>query len=129
METHSFASSRVITPIAVHDIENALDFYGNLLGLTRVEKNKAGYLFRSGDGLIGLHQSPTAGSGQATVAWWIVDNVERTVKELKSKGVVFNKNYDLPYAKQKGDIYALSEGHKAAWFKDPDGNILGIGNF
>lgn len=121
--------NRVITTIAVHDIENALDFYGNVLGLKRIEKNSAGYLFESGGGHIGLHQSPTAGSGQATVAWWTVDDVDDMVKKLKSRGVVFNKNYDLPYAKQKGDVYALSENEKAAWFKDPDGNILGLGNF
>ena len=120
---------KVITPIAVHDIENAVDFYGNILGLKRVEENVAGVVFESGGGLIGLHQSPTAGTSQATCAWWIVESVEKTVKELKSCGIKFEKNYDLPHTERKGDIYVLSETKKAAWFRDIDGNILGIGNF
>lgn len=124
------ANYRAINTIAVNDIQNAVEFYGEILGLKRVEKSRAGYLFESGGGsLIGLHQSPTAGSGQATCAWWTVDDVEQVVKDLKARGVSFDKNYDLPHAKQKDGIYILSDTQKAAWFKDPDGNILGIGNF
>jgi catechol 2,3-dioxygenase-like lactoylglutathione lyase family enzyme len=120
---------KVITPIAVNDLENALDFYGNVLGLKRVEENVAGHLFESGGGLIGLHQSPTAGSGQATCAWWTVDNVEDTVEDLKSRGVEFEQNYDLPHIEQHGGIYIMGKNERAAWFRDPDGNTLGLGNF
>ncbi len=120
---------KVITPVAVHDIENAVDFYGSILGLKQVGKNIAGVVFESGGGLIGLHESPTAGSSQATCAWWIVDDVEATVEKLKSRGITFDKNYDLPHTERKDDIYMMSDTKKAAWFRDPDGNILGIGNF
>lgn len=120
---------KVITPIAVNDIENAIDFYSNILGLKRIEKNVAGFVFESGGGLIGLHQSPMAGSSQATCAWWIVDDVEATVKELKSRGITFDKNYDLSHTKRRGDVYLLGDTKKAAWFRDLDGNILGLGNF
>jgi len=120
---------KVITPIAVNDIENSLDFYGSVLGLTRVEENIAGFVFECGGGLLGLHQSPTAGSGQATCAWWIVNDVQQVVKDLKSRGVEFEQNYDLPYADRQGDVYTISDNQQAAWFRDPDGNILGLGNF
>lgn len=123
------AKYKVITPIAVNDIENSLDFYGVVLGLTRIEENMAGFVFECGGGLLGLHQSPTAGSGQATCAWWIVDDVQKVVRDLKSRGVEFEQNYDLPYADRRGDVYTISENQQAAWFRDPDGNILGLGNF
>lgn len=123
------ATHKFITPIAVHDMENAVDFYSNILGLDRVARNHAGYVFEAGGGLIGLHESPTAGSGQATCAWWTVDSVETIVKQLKSRGITFDENYELPRTEKKGDIYLISENMKAAWFRDPDGNILGIGNF
>jgi predicted enzyme related to lactoylglutathione lyase len=111
-------------------MENAVDFYGTTLGLKKVEQNNAGYVFESdGCGLIGLHLSTTAGSGQATCAWWTVDDIEKTVKDMKKRGIVFEQNYDLPHVEQKNDIYILSDDHKAAWFRDIDGNILGIGNF
>ncbi len=120
---------RVITTIAVHDLENAVDFYGTVLGLNKVGRNQAGYVFESGGGLIGLHESPTAGSGQATCAWWTVDDVAATVQELKARGVVFEQNYDLPHNEREGDVYIIGDNEQAAWFRDPDGNILGIGNY
>jgi len=120
---------KVITTIAVHDIENAVDFYTDILGMKVMGKNVGGVVLESGGGTIGLYESTTAGSSQATCAWWTVDDVEKTIKSLEECGIVFEINYDLPYAKREGHAYILGEGKKAAWFKDPDGNLLGIGNF
>ncbi len=120
---------RVITTIAVHDLENAIDFYSTILGLRKIGRNQAGFVLESGGGLIGLHQSPTAGSGQSTCAWWQVGDVEGTVTALKARGVVFEQNYDLPHVERDGDVYIMGETERAAWFRDPDGNILGLGNF
>jgi hypothetical protein len=47
--------------------------------------------------------------------------VERVVQNLKSKGVTF-EHYQMPGLTLKGDIHE-APGMKAAWFKDPDGNI------
>jgi hypothetical protein len=47
--------------------------------------------------------------------------MEKVVQTLKGKGVAF-EHYDLPEMTLKGDIH-VAEGMKAAWFKDPDGNI------
>jgi hypothetical protein len=35
------------------------------------------------------------------------------------------EHYDLPNMTLKGDVH-VSGGMKAAWFKDPDGNILAV---
>jgi hypothetical protein len=45
--------------------------------------------------------------------------------ELSEKGVVF-EHYDLPGLTTDEKGVAHSEGMKACWFKDPDGNIIGI---
>jgi predicted enzyme related to lactoylglutathione lyase len=121
--------NRVITTIAVHDLENASVFYGEILGLKIRSRHAAGVVFESGGGLIGIHESGAAGTGQATCAWWTVDDVEAMVVELKSRGIVFEKNLDLPHAKSKNGVYHLSDTSRAAWFNDPDGNVLGFGNF
>jgi predicted enzyme related to lactoylglutathione lyase len=122
-------NNTVITTIAVHDIENAIIFYGEILGLKFVTRNSVGAVLESGGGMIGIHESPTAGTGQATCAWWTVKNVEVMVKKLKAKGIVFERNYDLPHVPRENDVYQLNDKNRAAWFKDPDGNILGFGNF
>jgi extradiol dioxygenase family protein len=119
----------VITTIAVHDLENAVMFYSEMLGLKIESKNSEGVIFKSGGGQIAIHESAGAGTSQTTCAWWTVRDVEATVKALKTKGINFEKNYDIPHVPRKDDIYQLSDIKRAAWFKDPDGNILGFGNY
>ncbi len=59
---------------------------------TIAQKNSEGIVFESGGGMIAVYESGiAAGSGQATSAWWTVDDVEATVKELKARGVTFLK--------------------------------------
>ena len=43
---------------------------------------------------------------------------------LKEKGVSF-EHYDLPDTTCRGDVHVSGE-MKAAWFKDPDGDILAV---
>ena len=51
-------------------------------------------------------------------------DVEKTVKELKGRGVTF-EHCDMPGMTLEGDIH-VADGMKLAWFKDPDVNIHGI---
>ena len=58
------------------------------------------------------------------MTWMVGDKVEDIVRELKAKGVAFEK-YDLPETTRTGDVHVTGD-QKAAWFKDPDGNIHAI---
>jgi hypothetical protein len=65
---------------------------------------------------------------------WEVDDLHATVTELRRRGVVFEE-YDLPGLKTVGGIADVrgnypskgGKGEKAAWFRDSEGNLLGIG--
>jgi hypothetical protein len=64
---------------------------------------------------------------------WEVDDIEATVKELRRRGVVFEE-YDLPDLKTvdgiaviDGNYPSKGVGEKGAWFRDSEGNLLGIG--
>jgi catechol 2,3-dioxygenase-like lactoylglutathione lyase family enzyme len=116
----------VYATVAVRDMQLSKDFYEGKLGLRQVDENPGGIMYESGSGKIFVYQSDTAGSGQATCAAWLVSDVEKTVADLQASGVVF-ENYDMPDAQVDGVIYTMG-GQKAAWFKDPDGNILNIGS-
>lgn len=118
----------VVTTIAVNDLENAEYFYGSVLGMKKTINHLEGVRYESGNGAISLYESPMAGSAQTMVAWWVVENVEAVVRKLKKRGILFELNKDMPFIRPEGDIYVLGNGLKAAWFKDPDGNLLGIGN-
>lgn len=71
-----------------------------------------------------LFPSPGAGTAQHTVAGWAVDTIETEVAELKTRGVVFEE-YDLPGLKTVDGIATVGP-NRAAWFKDSEGNILGV---
>jgi catechol 2,3-dioxygenase-like lactoylglutathione lyase family enzyme len=59
------------------------------------------------------------------VAGWDVDDTERVVDELTSKGVTFEQYDEAPLTTDEKGI-ATIDGAKVAWFRDPDGNTLGI---
>jgi catechol 2,3-dioxygenase-like lactoylglutathione lyase family enzyme len=113
----------VYTTLPVTDFARARAFYKEKLGLTPTEPD--GDLFECGGGtafIISSMGTKPAGHTQMSFA---VDDVEATVKQLKSKGVVFEE-YDYPTLKTVNSI-ATRPDFKAAWFKDSEGNMLGIG--
>src|SRR5204863_6248952 len=71
-----------------------------------------------------MYLSAGAGSSRASCAFWSVDDIESEVADLKQRGLAFVQ-YDVPGMRMDGDI-AVGGGTKAAWFKDPDGNILAL---
>lgn len=120
--TNAFAT------IAVRNIEAAKKFYGETLGLKPLPTDEnMSQLYSSGDATISLYQTENAGSSKATILSWDVgDRIQEEVKSLKDKGIKF-EHYDMPDAKREGDIHIMGDV-KAAWFKDPDGNILCVAN-
>jgi len=66
-----------------------------------------------------------AGKSRATVAAFVVGDLDAVVASLRERSVVFEE-YDLPGLKTENGIAAVGSV-RAAWFKDPDGNILAVG--
>ena len=111
--------------IPVKDIEVARRFYNDKLGLKADTSTEDGVLiYKSGDSKVLVYQSEFAGTNKATAATWEVGDVEREVKTLKDKGIAF-EHYDMPGMTRQGDLHTAGDS-RAAWFKDPDGNILAI---
>ncbi len=80
-----------------------------------------------GNGTVLVYKSVGAGQSRHTLLAFVVDDIEATVDELRGRGVTFEE-YDLGDIKTENGI-ATIEGDRAAWFKDPDGNILGVGQY
>jgi hypothetical protein len=64
---------------------------------------------------------------------WEVADLDATVTALRARGLVFEE-YDLPGLETVAGIAAIAgnypskgSGERAAWFKDTEGNLLGIG--
>jgi catechol 2,3-dioxygenase-like lactoylglutathione lyase family enzyme len=119
------ASTDAIATIAVKKIEPARKFYEGTLGLKPMPTEETGVQgYKSGDSSVLVYESQYAGTNKATAATWAVENLEGVVRDLKAKGVRF-EHYDFPGATRQGDVHGTGKT-KAAWFKDPDGNILAL---
>jgi catechol 2,3-dioxygenase-like lactoylglutathione lyase family enzyme len=114
--------------VAVKNLAAAKKFYQQTLGFEPAGMDDENAVtLRSGKSTIVVYKSEFAGTNKATTATWGVGNeLDAIVKTLKGKGVPF-EHYDMPGARREGDVHLFGD-FKAAWFKDPDGNILHINN-
>ena len=119
-------SKDVLATIAVRDVKVAKKFYEGALGLKLANDEQPEALeYQSGSSKLLVYQSRYAGTNKATAATWVIeDGMERVVQALKGKGVTF-EHYDMPGMTREGDVH-VGGNMKAAWFKDPDGNILAL---
>jgi catechol 2,3-dioxygenase-like lactoylglutathione lyase family enzyme len=119
---------RVGAAIAVTDMDRAVDFYEGKLGLRSDSTDADGGRTYECAGGTNVHvfPSPSARASGATIAGWIVDDVEGTIDELIANGVT-PEQYSDPFTTDEKGL-ARTGDYVFAWIKDPDGNVLGIGN-
>jgi catechol 2,3-dioxygenase-like lactoylglutathione lyase family enzyme len=124
------ADKPVAASLGVRDLARARDFYENVLGLSAVQEMPGGVVYRSGDSAMLVYESEYAGSNQATAATWGVgDEFDAVVQTLRERGVTFEHYDDLPETTRDGDVHSFADGrYRSVWFKDPDGNILNVGD-
>lgn len=112
--------------LPAQDLDRARTFYRERLGFTPISEGPVGIRFRLPDGTrFRLFRSAGAASGSHTQLAFMVDDIEAAVKDLKSRGLVFEQ-YDSPRLKTVDGIADIGYA-RAAWFKDSEGNLLGIG--
>jgi catechol 2,3-dioxygenase-like lactoylglutathione lyase family enzyme len=106
------------------DMNRAKQFYAEKLGMNPSTESPAGAIYQCKDSWFLLFPSAGASTGQFTQGGWETNNVEVEVAELKSRGVTFEE-YDLPNFKTVNSVATMGS-NRAAWFKDSEGNLLGI---
>jgi len=117
----------VCATIGVRDLPVAQKFYEEILGLEKATETPGGAFYKSGNSGVFIYPTSFAGTNQATYASWMVDNVDKLAADLKAKGVRFEQYDDMPSTSREGDVHVMGD-MRAAWFIDPDGNILNIVN-
>ena len=129
----SLQEGRVATRIPVRDLSRARRFYAEKLGLEPSEERPGGLLYRCAAGEFALFESAGGSSGTHTQMGWEVDDIEATVADLKQRGLVFEE-VDVPgletvdgVAEVSGNYPSKGKGERAAWFRDIDGNMMGLG--
>jgi catechol 2,3-dioxygenase-like lactoylglutathione lyase family enzyme len=115
------ADALAVTTVAVTDIDRARRFYQEQVGLRLLDETPVAIRFGSGKGsqLSVRRGQPNVGQ---TVAHFEVGDIDAAVRDLLSRGVTFEE-YEAP---KTVDFIAQIGPARAAWFKDPDGNVLGL---
>jgi predicted enzyme related to lactoylglutathione lyase len=115
----------VTANIPAADLARARAFYADKLGLSpSQELEGVMLLYRTATGsAFSVYQTEHAGQSGHTIAQWHVDDVDAAVRDLKGKGVVFER-YDLPGVEWNDDVASMGDMGKAAWFKDSENNVL-----
>jgi catechol 2,3-dioxygenase-like lactoylglutathione lyase family enzyme len=118
------ASMEMVGFLLTKDYDKARAFYEGNLGFEFVSLDPFALVMQAGKSMIRIVKMPTFTPLQSTVLGWKVDDIEAMVDWLTKRGVVFEK-YPFVQDKERG-IWTAHGGTKVAWFKDPDGNVLGI---
>ena len=120
------ASAAMTTILPVRDMARARSFYEDCLGLAPMGARADGkFVYRCGNGaLLALFPRAEGTRAEHTAASFEVPDIRAAIAALEARGVRFN-DYDLPGFRTAGHVCVLGS-EKAAWFDDPDGNILCI---
>ncbi len=123
----SLSDYHVGASIAVKDLTRAREFYEGALGLVVDTDTGDNVRYRCAAGTrITVFVSPHAGTAQATLAGWGVDDIEQVVRDLTAKGVPFEHYDSGPIITDEHGIATFAGDAKVAYFKDPEGNILSV---
>lgn len=128
------ARGQAATRLPAQDLERARRFYAEKLGLEPVDRRPGGLLYRCGGTEFAVYQSTGASPGSFTQMGWQVEDVDALVTELRRRGVEF-EDVDVPGLRTVDGIADIPghypgkgfRGERAAWFRDSEGNLLGIG--
>ncbi len=116
---------RVHSTIPASDMARARAWYAEKLGFEPILDLPSGMMYEAVEGTrFVVFPSPNAGQAPQTCMGFATSDIEREVRDLKTRGVTFEE-YDLPNFKTVDSI--MSTGlTRSAWFRDSEGNILGI---
>jgi predicted enzyme related to lactoylglutathione lyase len=122
----------ITAALPAQDLDRAKNFYVEKVGLQALESR----FLEASDGQVGLsvgdganrlfvYPAQARSSGEFTQAVIQVTNVRAAVEEMRGRGVEFEE-YGTPETRTEGGIARMPGGGEGAWFKDSEGNLLGL---
>ena len=117
---------RVHTTLPTADVDRLRAWYEGVLGFEPFAVRPGAVLYRTAVGSVfAISRGSVVSSGTHTQMAFTVEDIAAEVADLRARGVVF-ETYERP--KTTDGIATIGAG-RAAWFKDPDGNVLAILQF
>jgi catechol 2,3-dioxygenase-like lactoylglutathione lyase family enzyme len=125
--------TRAAARLPAQDLERARAWYADKLGLEPAEERPGGLRYVVGGCEFALFQSAGAPDGSFTQMGFEVDDLRATVDALRARGVVFEEYDEGPLRTEDGiatidgNYPSKGTGEFGAWFRDCEGNMLGVG--
>jgi catechol 2,3-dioxygenase-like lactoylglutathione lyase family enzyme len=128
------ADAAVSARLPAQDLDRARQFYAEKLGLEPAEELPGGLRYQCRAGTFSIFHSGGRPAGTHTQLAWQVGDLDAVVTELRQRGIAF-EDVDTPGLRTTGGIAEVTGnypsagggGERAAWFRDSEGNLLGIG--
>lgn len=127
----------IYTTIPVADLERAQRWYREKLGFEPAQdpplpSGEEGVFFDAGAGtrFVLFPTRVGAGAGHTIAEFAVGESFDKVIQDLRDRGVVFEE-YDFPGLKTVNGVAEFTgpQGHRVAWFKDSEGNILAVGSY
>lgn len=120
-------SQELMAFVATRDSSRAKKFYCDTLGLPLVSEDEFALVFDVSGTMLRVTRVQELEAAKYTVLGWKVRNIVQTAKDLQKARVTMER-YPGMQQDELG-IWNSPSGARVAWFKDPDGNTLGITQF
>ena len=117
------ADTKAYSGLAVNDLQQAREFYGETLGVKTSEEYGLMWLHHPGGRDTLVYEQRDATPASFTILNFEVDDIDQAVDALAARGVRFERYDDL---EQDENGVFRGGGPYIAWFKDPSGNVLSV---
>ena len=125
-------TSGITAALPAQDLGRAKAFYSEKVGLQAVESEfleasdgRVGLMVGDGVNQLFVFPAQVRSSGEFTQAVILVKDVRAAVEEMRGRGVQFEE-YDTPETRTQNGVARTPAGGDGAWFKDSEGNLVGL---
>src|SRR4051794_11126458 len=134
MPSDSLRDAAVAARLPAQDLDRARAFYADVLGLEPAEERPGGLLYHCRSGSFALFASAGEPSGAHTQMGFEVEDLDAVLTGLRVRGLELEE-VDVPglettdgVAEVEGNYPSKGGvGERACWFRDSEGNMLGMG--
>jgi len=118
------SNEKLVAFVSTTNADRARAFYRDTLGLRLVSEDPFALVFESNGAPLRVALAKEVNPAPYTVLAWDVKDIRSTVGDLQKSGVTFEI---FGFFKQDElGIWTAPDGTQVVWFKDPEGNILGV---
>jgi catechol 2,3-dioxygenase-like lactoylglutathione lyase family enzyme len=116
--------AELVAFVGSRDLRVSDGFYGDVLGLERVESSAFANVYDAGGTTLRVTLVEDVARAPYTVLGWNVSDVAAAIESLAARGVVFTRYEDLE--QDEAGVWTAPGGTRVAWLQDPDGNTLSL---